>query len=358
LGPKKKRNIVVRVVKYISLFRTLIAIIIGFVLTIGIIYGVSKDPGVTARNFFIGPFSNISGIGNIFEAATPLIISAVGTAIAFQAGMIYIGAGGALFIGASIGTLVAVFTNAPIFIHIPFVLFVVMIAGAFLGYIPGYLKAKLGVHEFISSLMLNYIATFLGIYIIKYCARDEKAALLQSRELPITAWLPRIMPGTRIHLGFILAIILSLLVYFFLYHTCWGYEIRMVGKNADFARFNGVNISRVIIVSTTLAGMTAGIAGMSEVMGIYHRFQWQALPEFGFESILIVILARNHPLVIIPAAVLIAYIRTGAQYAAVMGDIPSEIVAVIISIIIFLITAELLLEGWKQKLIFKEANKN
>ena len=313
---------------------------------------------MTIKNFFIGPFTNVSRIGNIFESATPLILSAVGTAIAFQNGMIYIGAGGALFIGATIGTLAGVFLNVPMFVHIPLVLLVSMVAGGFIGYIPGYLRAKLRVHEFITSLMLNYIATFLGIYIINYYARDKMAALLQSYELPVTAWFPRFIPGTRIHLGFILAIIMALLVYFFLYYTHWGYEIRMVGKNAEFARFNGINVDRTIILSTTLAGATAGIAGMSEIMGIYHRFQWKELPGFGFESILIVILARNHPILIIPAAFLLAYIKTGAQNAAVMGDIPSEIVVVIISIIIFLVTAELFFKNWRQRLTIAKATKD
>lgn len=347
-----------KLIKYIDLIRIFIAILIGFILTIGIIYGVSEDASTTIWYFFLGPFSNISGMGNIFETATPLILTAVGTAIAFQAGLIYIGAGGAIFIGATMGTLIAIFSNAPTFIHIPFILLVALLAGAFIGYIPGYLRVKLRIHEFISSLMLNYIATFVGIYIIKYYARDMAAALLQSRELPKTAWFLRIIPGTRIHLGFILAIILSLLAYFFLYHTRWGYEIRMVGKNADFARFNGIDVDKVIVISTTLAGATAGIAGISEIMGIYHRFQWKALPCFSLEGILVVIIARNHPLLIIPVSFLIAYLKTGAQYAALIGDIPSEIVTIIISIIVFLVTAELFLEKWKQRLTFKEATKD
>jgi simple sugar transport system permease protein len=345
-------------VRYINLFRTLISIVIGIVLAIGIIYLVSSEPAVTIQSFFIGPFTSIARIGNIFESVTPLILLAVGTAIAFQAGMIYVGASGALFIGAAIGTLVAVFTRAPSIIHIPFVLLVAIISGAFFGYIPGYLRAKLGVHEFITGLMLNYIATFIGIYIINYYARDRTASLLQSRELPVTCWFPRFIPGTRIHLGFILAIVMALLVNFFLYYTHWGYEVRMVGKNAEFARFNGINIDKAIILSTTLAGATAGFAGMGEIMGIFHRFQWKELPGLGFESVLIVILARNHPILIIPAAFLYAYIKTGAQNAAVMGDIPSEIVVVIISIIIFLVTSELFFEKWRQKVTILEARKD
>lgn len=347
-----------RFIRYITILRTLIAIIIGIVLAIGIIFAVSKDPINTIKNFFIGPILNVSRISDIFESATPLILSAVGTAIAFQAGMIYIGAGGALFLGAAMGTLAAVYTNAPTIIHILFVLLVAMVAGSFLGYIPGYLRAKLGVHEFITSLMFNYIATFLGIYIINYFARDRTAALLQSKELPVTAWLPIIIPGTRIHIGFIFAIIMAVFVNFFLYYTHWGYEIRMVGKNAEFARFNGINIDKAIILSTTLAGATAGFAGMSEVMGIFHRFQWKELPGWGFESILIVILARNNPILIIPAALFFAYIKTGAQNAAVLGDIPSEIVVVIISIIIFLVTAELFFKNPRQQLTVEETTKD
>lgn len=347
-----------RFIKYIDMIRALIAIIIGIVLAVGIIFLVSTEPTGTIKNFFIGPLLNISRIGNIFEYATPLILSAIGTAIAFQAGMIYIGAGGALFLGAAAGTFVAISTNITTFAHILLVLSVAMLVGAFIGYIPGYLRAKLGVHEFITSLMFNYIATFLSIYIINYFARDRAAALLQSKELPVTAWLPRIVPGTRIHIGFIMAVIMAIIANFFLYNTRWGYEIRMVGKNAEFARFNGINIDRAAIMSTALAGAMAGFAGMSEVMGIFHRFQWSEIPGWGFESILIVILARNNPILIIPVALFFAYIKTGAQNAAVLGDIPSEIVVIIISIIIFLATAELFFKNIKQKIFIENINKD
>jgi general nucleoside transport system permease protein len=347
-----------RFIKYIAVLRTIIAVVIGITLAVCIIYLVSSEPSSTVKNFFIGPLLNFSRIGNIFESATPLILAGVGTAVAFQAGMIYIGAGGALFLGAAVGTLVAVSTNAPTFIHLLIALLAAMVTGAFVGYIPGYLRAKIGIHEFITSLMLNYIAAFLGIYIINYFARDTAAALLQSKELPITAWFPRIVPGTRIHVGFILAILMAFLINFFLYNTHWGYEIRMVGKNQEFAKFNGINIERTIVISTSIAGAMAGFAGMSEVMGIFHRFQWSETPGWGFESILIVILARNNPILIIPVALFFAYLKTGAQNAAVLGDIPSEIVVIIISMVIFLATAELFFKNLKQRLSMEKINKD
>jgi len=333
-----------RFIKYIAVLRTIIAVVIGITLAVCIIYLVSSEPSSTVKNFFIGPLLNFSRIGNIFESATPLILAGVGTAVAFQAGMIYIGAGGALFLGAAVGTLVAVSTNAPTFIHLLIALLAAMVT--------------IGIHEFITSLMLNYIAAFLGIYIINYFARDTAAALLQSKELPITAWFPRIVPGTRIHVGFILAILMAFLINFFLYNTHWGYEIRMVGKNQEFAKFNGINIERTIVISTSIAGAMAGFAGMSEVMGIFHRFQWSETPGWGFESILIVILARNNPILIIPVALFFAYLKTGAQNAAVLGDIPSEIVVIIISMVIFLATAELFFKNLKQRLSMEKINKD
>lgn len=217
------------------------------------------------------------------------------------------------------------------------------------------LKAKWGASELVSSLMMNYVAYFAGLYLINSHFRDKDAGFLVSLRLPETAWLPQLIPGTRLHIGILLSIIFALLGYYFLYHTTSGYEIRTTGNNAKFAKFGGINVVKVVILSQVISGMVAGIGGMTEVMGLHHRFNWQNSPGYGWDGVIVAIIGRNHPILIIFAALFLSYLRVGSQVLNLMADVPSELVAVIQAIIIILITAEAFLSQWKYRITMKQA---
>jgi simple sugar transport system permease protein len=146
---------------------------------------------------FLGPLLSKSRFGNFIETASPIIFCGLAIAIPFQAGQFNIGAEGALFIGAAVGTAFGVSTNMPSFLHIPLVLLVAGLTGAFWGSIPGFLKAKWNTSELVISLMLNYVAYFIGLYLINFHFRDKAAGYLVSYKLPETAWLVQFVPGIR-----------------------------------------------------------------------------------------------------------------------------------------------------------------
>lgn len=343
------------VLKYFNLIRTLIAIAIGVAISILLIFIISNDPGFSLKSFLLGPVLSKTRFSNLIESASPIIFCGLAIAIAFQAKQFNIGAEGSLFLGAAIGTAFAVSSSMPAFLHIPLVLLIAGMSGAIWGFIPGILKAKWKASELVSSLMLNYVAYFLGLYLINFHFRDKDAGYLVSYQLPETAWLQQFIPATRIHWGILLSIGFALLVYYFLYHTTTGYEIRATGYNEKFARFGGINILKIIILSQVLLGFVAGLGGMTEVMGIHRRFNWQNSPGYGWDGIVVAIIGRNHPLLIIAAAFFLSYLRVGGQVLNLMSDVPSEMVQVIQSIIILLITAEAFLSQWKKRITITEA---
>jgi len=343
--------------KYFTLVRVIIAIAIGIVVSVFLICLISQEPGFSLKSFLLGPLLTRSRLAHLFETASPIIFCGLAISVAFQARQFNVGAEGSLYLGAAVGTAFAVSTNMPAFIHIPLVLLIAGLAGALWAFIPGILKARWQASELVSSLMLNYVAYFLGLYLINYHFRDKEAGFLVSYQLPQSAWLPQFIPDTRIHYGIILALVFALLVYYFLYHTTTGYEIRSTGFNERFARFGGINVFRVIVLCQVIMGFLAAFGGMTEVMGIHRRFLWQNSPGYGWDGIIVAIIARNHPLLIIPASFFLSYMRVGGRVLNLMSDVPAEMVQVIQSIIILLITAEAFLSQWKYRITVRLAER-
>lgn len=338
------------ILKYFTLIRVMIALIIGVIVTILMIYMISEYPGESLKYFFTGPLASKGRLFNIFEMAAPMIFCGVAIAISFQADQFNLGAEGSFIIAAAVATAFAVSTNMPAFIHIPLVILVAGVTGAAWSLIPGILKAKWKASELVSSLMMNYVAFYFSLYLINSHFRDKDAGFLVSLRLPQTALFTQFLPGTRMHFGIILAVIVALAAYYFLYHTTSGYEFRQTGYNKNFARFGGINIIKVIILSQVLLGFIAGMGGISEVMGIHGRFLWQNQPGYGWDGIIVAIIGRSHPILIIFSSLLLAYLRVGGQVLNLLGDVPAELVNVIQSLIILLITAEAFLGQWKYRI--------
>jgi ABC-type uncharacterized transport system permease subunit len=343
--------------KNFNRLRTVIVILIGVVVSISVIYIVSKTPGISAKSFLIGPLLSKHRLANVFETATPIILCGLAAAIPFQAGQFFLGGEGALVLGASVGTAFALSTKMPMLLHIPAVLLVSGLVGGFWGFIPGILKAKARANEIVVSLLLNYVAFYLALYLINFHFRDTSAGFMVSYELPKTAWFVQFLPGTRVHWGIVMAFIIVFLTYYFLYHTTPGYEIRMTGFNINFSRYGGVAIIKIIVLSQAIGGFIGGIAGITEIMGIYRKYQWQLSPGYGWDGVVVAIIGRNRPLLIIFAAFFLAYLRVGGQILNLMSDIPAEMVKIVQSIIIMLITAEAFLEQWKYRLTVKQAER-
>ncbi len=343
--------------KHFSVIRTAIALAIGVIISIALIYLISKTPLDSLKQFFAGPFLSKGRFFNILENAGPIIFCGVAISIAFKAAQFNVGAEGSLYLGAVAGTAFAVSVPLPPLLAIPLTLIVAALGGAIWGAIPGLIKAKWNANELVSTLMMNYVAYYLGLYFINYFLRDKNAGYLASMKIPEGTWLPQLIPGTRFHIGIILALLFAVAAWFFLSRTTAGFEIRMTGENKKFARYCGISVGKVIVLSQVLLGLVAGVGGISEILGIHHRFNWQSSPGYGWDGVIVAIIGRNNPLLVILASLFLSYLRVGGQVLNLMADVPAEMVSVIQSIIILLITAEAFLSQWHFRLTKRSVRK-
>ena len=337
---------------------TLIAIVISLAIAFIIIFFVSDSPWEAISALLLGPFSSFRNFGSIITLASTVTFTGLAVCIMFQASMFNMCAEGSFFLGALIAAASATSFGLPPGLGLIVPMLCGAAAGGLLCYIPAVMKAKWNANEMVSSLMLNYVALFVGLYLLNTYFRDDTFGALASKKLPENSILVKCVPGTAIHVGVILAIVLIVLCYLFIYKTKAGYEIRVMGQNAKFATYTGISVSGAIILSQVLGGAIAGLGGAVEVMGMYARFQWTSLPGYGWDGVIIAILARNKPQYVPLAAVFLAYLRVGANVMARVSDVPSEIITVIQAIMIMLVTATALLSRMKQKTVEKEVLAN
>ena len=343
------------IVKYFNLIRTIIAILIGMSISVGIIILLVKAPGGSIVAFLVGPFSSVSRIGSILEKASPIILCGLAIAVSFQAGQFNLGAEGSLVLGACAGTAFSLAFGGPSWLQIPLTLIVAAVAGGLWCLIPGVLKAKLGADEVVVTLLMNYVAFYLAIYVVNYLIRDVNAGFMVSRTLPQSAWLQQFIPGTRVHWGIVLTFVLVGVVQYLMYSTSLGYEIRMTGHNLGFARYAGVNIVKIIVLSSLISGALAGIGGMTEIMGIHRRFNWQTSPGMGWDGVVVAIIGRNNPILLVFASLFLSYLRVGGQVLNISSSVPAETVNIIQSIIMILITAEAFMASWKNRVLIRRS---
>ncbi len=260
-------------------------------------------------------FGNIGVFSDTLVKATPLILVSLAAVVAFRMRLWNIGAEGQFFLGAFGASAVVL---APIlppetspWLMIPAMMVMGMLAGALWGFIPGYLRAKYNVNEIISTLMMNYIAVAWNNYFI--FGVWSEGGFQMSRQFPKTAWLPRLtdystqfptLRGLTIHLGLVIGMIAAGVVWWILYRSRWGYEIRLIGDNPRAARYAGINIVRNTILVMMLSGALAALGGMLEISGVVHRLQGSISSGYGFTGIIIAWLAKLNPILVVPISIL------------------------------------------------------
>lgn len=343
--------------KQFEIIRVLGAILISLMVAFLLISLVSAEPAEALKQFLFGPVMSMRSFGNVIELMIPLVFGGLAICVMFQCNQFNMAAEGAFFIGGLAAAYIAVNFVLPNGIHPALALLAGAVAGIIACTIPAILKVKWGANEVVSSLMLNYILLFFGTYILQYFMLDSNAGFPATHLLEKSAKLPVMIPKTRVHAGFILAAFLVVIVYIFIYKTRWGYAIRMVGQNQNFARYSGISVGATILMSQVIGGALAGIGGATEVLGMYTRFSWVSLPGYGFDGIIIAILSKNNPKYVPLSAFFLAYLRIGADIMARRTDVAPEVVAVVQSLIILLIAAKMFLNKYKHRKIVENTNK-
>ncbi len=341
-----------------EIIRTSVAILVAIILSLLLILLISDSPFEALKDLFIGPLTSKRRIGNVIELAIPLMISGAAVTIVFSSGFVNLGVEGALFFGGFTSAMVAIGIPLPPYIHFFVAACLAGSVGAVIVATPALLKEKTGASEIVTSLMMNYILLFLGTYLLYYYFKDPKAGLNESYLFSDTFLLTTLIRGTKIHTGIFIALLIVVFTFIFLYKMAIGYKIRIVGENREFARYSGINIFKTSMTSQLVGGFIAGVGGAVQIGGIYTRYKWVVLPGYGWDGIVISILARNNPLFIPLAALFIAYIRIGADIMA-RGDsgVPAELVSIIQAIIIILIVARQFLSRYRNNMLYKETKK-
>ena len=332
-----------------NFIRACTAVLIAFPAAFLIIALCSADPLHSIRVFMLSPFSQVRYIGNIVELAIPLVFSGLAMSVLFKASLFNLGGEGVFYISGLLISPIAIFIPMPSAIHQIAIILAGSIAGCIVMLIPGFLKAKYNASELVTSLMLNSILLGIGTYMLRHYIRDPATGTLMSYRFEPTALLPRIIPGTRIHLGLVIALICVAAMHVFMHKTKWGYEIRMTGVNKKFAIYSGMNTFKVVIMTHVIAGVLAGMGGAVQVIGMHRRFEWASLPGYGFDGALIAMLGNNNPLGVAGAAVFVAYLRVGAEMVARLSDVPAEMISILQAIILLLVSAKRFLNWHRLK---------
>jgi ABC-type uncharacterized transport system permease subunit len=300
-----------------------------------------------------GALGDVSGITQSLAKATPLLLVGLGICIAFRASVINIGGEGQIIAGALMATWFPLtFRTWPGWLLILATLIMGFIAGAVWGFVPGVLKARLNVNEILSTVMMNAIALQLMNLLLRGPLIDPAGVkagtyLAQSERLPEQVWLPKLVPQTLLHAGAIIAVVLAIAAYIFLWRTTIGYRIRAVGLNPDASRYAGINVPFYQALSLTLAGGFAGLAGVIEVIGVQHQLLEGITSGYGFSGIVAALFGGLHPLGLIPASWLFGSLLVGADKMQRAVQVPSALVNTIMGLVVlFVVGSALLSRRW------------
>lgn len=321
-----------------------LAALIGALLIGAIFILLAKSDPVRAYKVMLtGPFSSSFGLTETLVRTTPLLLTGLGIIISFRSGVLNIGGEGQILIGAIAAAGVALkFESLPSLVLFPLVLLSGAAAGGIWGGIAGFLKARLNVNEILSTVMLNQIAAQLYLLLIRGILIDPQevaygTGVPQTALVPNAVWLSRLIPGTRLNTGFILALVLAVAVYVLLMKTTVGYRLRAVGAGPEAAKYAGINVPFYMVLSMFLAGALAGLAGTVEVLGVHHRALEDISAGYGFSAIVAALFGRLHPIGVIPASILFGALILGADMMQRAVSIPAAIVMVIQGFIILFV---------------------
>ena len=354
-----------------------LAVLGAFIIGAVILALQGVNPLEAYEAMIVGAFGSKNGLADTLVKATPLLLVALGIAIAFRGGVINIGAEGQLVVGALLTTYIGLQLGDQV--NGVLVIIIGLLAGALMGglwgAIPGYLKARLGVNEILSTIMMNQIAIQIAFFLLRGPMIDpaeveagtnipHSARLTKSVDMPRFTDMAEslgftesakdlglegaakelyglLVEPTRLHSGFIFATIMAVFVYIFLWRTTIGYRIRAVGLNRFASRYAGINVPRNIVLAMTLSGAFAGLAGAVEILGLHHRmFEPQAVSAgYGFTGIVAALFGKLHPLGAIPSSILFGGLLVGGDKMQRAMQVPQVLIQVILGLVVLFVVS-------------------
>jgi simple sugar transport system permease protein len=329
-----------------------LAVVTALIVGAGVIAVAGGDPLAAYAGLLEGAFGSSRALSETAIWATPYLLAGLAVAVAFQGGLFNIGAEGQLALGAVAAAWAGYAlpdalggASLPRVLHIPLTLLAGALAGGLWGALPGWLKAKTGGHEVINTIMLNYIALNAVSFLLNGPMKDPTPGnvIARTRLIAEGARIPPLFDDLRLHWGFVLALALAALAAWALRNTTLGFEIRTAGRSPDAARYAGIRVGPVIVLTMALSGMLAGLAGAIEVSALNHRHELGFSQGYGFDAIAIALLAKAHPAGVVPAALLFGAMRNGATRMQFLTQIPVDVISVIQALILLFVAADVII---------------
>lgn len=319
------------------------AVVIGLIISACLLFFMKVDPldiiGQTLGKIFGDKYN----MGEVLVKATPLIFTSLAFAFTFKANLFNIGAQGQFYMGSIVAVAIslALGDTLPTLVLILLVMVASFAAGGATGCFIGFVKAKFGANEFLVSMMSTYVVSAFMDYLLRTSLQETKAEYLQTDGISKNAYLPNLIPGTRVHWGFVIAVVAAILVWVLLNKTALGYRIRAVGMNHNAAELGGIRTDRIFIIAFSIAGGLAGLAGLTEINGVQHMLLRDFNASIGSYGIGIAILANGNPIGCIFASLLFGLLNViGTTMGRLPGtSIPASIIDLLEGIVMVCVIA-------------------
>ena len=324
-----------------------LAVLCAFVVGALLIALAGKSPIVAYQALIRSAFGNRNNWGETLVKMVPLLLAGLGTAVAFRARVLNIGAEGQIYMGALGAGFVGLFLGdlSP-FIGIPLIILAGFLMGGLWGGIAGFLKKQFGANEIIVTLMLNYVALAINSYLIGGPWRDPASTEPFTARFTDGAILPVVLPRTRLHAGIIIALLAAVAIWWLMRHTVLGYQITVTGANEEAARYSGMRTGRLIVLTMFVSGGLAGLAGVGEVSGLHHRILENFSPGYGYTAIAIAMLGQAKAPRVVIASFLFAALVIGVNGMQDLVGVPVSIVFIIEGLVLlFVLASEFFRQG-------------
>ncbi len=312
-------------------------------LAIGAVIIVATGADVLAAygGLFMGAIGTPRSIAYTLVEATPYIFGGLAVLVGFRGGLFNIGVEGQIAVGSMCAAIVGAFVDLPFGLHALVAFAAGALGGAVWGAIPGWLRARTGAHEVITTIMFNYIAIRATDYLIKVPFSDPESSAQRTPFIAPGAELPFLFgPDYRLHIGFLIGIGMVFLTNWLLNRTIIGFEIRTVGANPDAADYSGMNVGRSLVTTMAFSGLLAGMAGAIQVLALEHNLKASFSAGYGFDSIAIALLAASNPLGVIPAAIFWGALRNGAGLMQLNSGISINLINIVQALVIAFVAAD------------------
>lgn len=322
------------------------AVIVAFLVAGLVVIGIGENPARASILLIKGAFGSGEGIGYTLYYATNFIFTGLAVALAFHAGLFNIGGEGqATMGGLGAGLLCLTLDFAPWYITLPLAVLASMLAGAIWGAIPGYLQVKRGSHVVITTIMFNFLASTLLVYLLVNVIGKPGSMSPETRNFSSSAHMPFIhdgfatlgltIPSSPLNLSFILALLASYIVWVIIWRTRFGYALRTLGSNPTAAHYAGISSQRVTIITMALSGALAGLLATNEVLGVQGRLLLEFSSGYGFVGIAVALMGRGHPIGIILASILFgALYQGGTELSFEMPRVTRDMIIAISGLVV------------------------